>query len=659
MTLEQFAAPREIAAAEATELALLRDFFENASTGMHWVLKANRADYEFLGYSEDEYVGHHIAEFHVDPPVIADILARLSRGETLCDYPARLRTRDGGIRYVRIDSSARVQDGVVQHTRCLTRDVTGQIQDAEAARAADRRYRALVRALPALIVSTTPDGEIEEISESYAEYTGLTLEQAKDWQSHQVIHPDDYEQAMRVWGAALAGGDRMQNQMRLRRHDGVYRWYLVQGTPIRDDEGVIARWVTVNVDVEDRKRSEDRERFLAATTARLLGPADSDTLLSEMADLAVPTLADICTIGLFDGGPETPRAALAGADERERIPIGAVHLRRWLSAPGSTRTIGDCIMSGEAVVVDDLSEAWIRQCAPDEDQRRSALAVGATSVVCQPLMSRSRAIGMATLAMTRSRRRYTDDDVALIREICARVSIAVDNARLFRDLHETANRLELANAAKDEFLGMVSHELKTPITTIFGNAQILHARGAEIDEEARQDALADIRHESERLHRIVDNLLVLARLEGGKSPDMEPVLLQRTIEKVVASHGARFPHREFRYASLPRFRPVLAEPLYVEQVLRNLISNAEKYSPPGAPIEIGLYERGDHALAHPGRPSRSACTSVGTTPTSSCRTAVLALRAPTRTVCSHRSTAPPAPPATPTASGLASRSASA
>ena len=79
----------------------------------------------------------------------------------------------------------------------------------------DQKYRALVEALPALIVITSAAGDIDEISASYAEYTGLSLEEAKDWQAHQVIHPDDVAQSLDRWGQALASGERMQNEMRL------------------------------------------------------------------------------------------------------------------------------------------------------------------------------------------------------------------------------------------------------------------------------------------------------------------------------------------------------------------------------------------------------------------------------------------------------------
>lgn len=108
----------------------LSDFLENAVVGLHRVgpdgtiLWANKAELDLLGYTAEEYIGHHIAEFHAHPAVVDDVLARLLRGETLYDYPAQLRCKDGSLKDVLIHSNALCEDGKFIHTRCFTRDVT-------------------------------------------------------------------------------------------------------------------------------------------------------------------------------------------------------------------------------------------------------------------------------------------------------------------------------------------------------------------------------------------------------------------------------------------------------------------------------------------------------------------------------------------------------
>lgn len=110
----------------------LADFFENAAVGLQWVspdgtiLRANRADYELLGYTEETYVGRKISEFHADPQAIEDILRRLQAGETINSYEATLRHRDGSLRHVLITSNVLWEDGRFVHSRCFTRDITAR-----------------------------------------------------------------------------------------------------------------------------------------------------------------------------------------------------------------------------------------------------------------------------------------------------------------------------------------------------------------------------------------------------------------------------------------------------------------------------------------------------------------------------------------------------
>ena len=144
-------------------------------------------------------------------------------------------------------------------------------------------------------------------------------------------------------------------------------------------------------------------------------------------------------------------------------------------------------------------------------------------------------------------------------------------------------------AMSDAFVGVLSHELRTPVTTIYGNSKLLGRTGRELDESLRRDVLGDIEVESERLYRLVEDLLVLARFgEGGARMGREPLLLQRIVPLVVRSEEGRWPSTTFNTEISPGMPTVQGDPTYVEQVVRNLIGNAAKYSGEGGNVRIVL-----------------------------------------------------------------------
>jgi PAS domain S-box-containing protein len=140
-----------------------------------------------------------------------------------------------------------------------------------------------------------------------------------------------------------------------------------------------------------------------------------------------------------------------------------------------------------------------------------------------------------------------------------------------------------ARAARDAFMGVLSHELRTPITTIYGGSELL---SRELDEEQRAEVIADIRAESERLARLVEDLLVMTRVERGivEIAD-EPILLQHLLASVIAAAGTRWPGARLMLRAADRLPAVRGDATYVEQVVRNLLTNAVRY---GRGLEAGI-----------------------------------------------------------------------
>ncbi len=178
-----------------------------------------------------------------------------------------------------------------------------------------------------------------------------------------------------------------------------------------------------------------------------------------------------------------------------------------------------------------------------------------------------------------------DPDGTVVGAVNVLVDIS-DRKRAEDEVRATAEALRASNAVKDEFLGLVSHELRTPVTTIFGNARLLRDKGDRLAAEDRETMIADVAGEAERLLGVIENLLLLTRLESGIHPDPEPQVLAHVARLVVGSFGRRHPGRTVELTSEPRHVIVEADRPYLDLIFENMLGNAVKYSPAETPIEV-------------------------------------------------------------------------
>ncbi|MEO6399167.1 MAG: PAS domain-containing sensor histidine kinase [Tepidiformaceae bacterium] len=167
------------------------------------------------------------------------------------------------------------------------------------------------------------------------------------------------------------------------------------------------------------------------------------------------------------------------------------------------------------------------------------------------------------------------------------VSVDIQDAKALQEQLELAND-QLADAvhAKDEVLGLISHELRTPLTTLLGNARFLRTRADELTSEDRVRVATDLENDARRLYAIIENMLVLSRASVGEPAELEPARLVRLAESTLRDFQIRVPGREVSLISTGPPCFALANPTYYQQILGNLLSNADKYSPGGLPIDV-------------------------------------------------------------------------
>lgn len=314
--------------------AELTAFVETAHIGLHWVgpdgtiLWANAAEMEMLGYSPVEYIGHNIAEFHAEKPVIEDILSTLSRGERLREYEAKMRCKDGSIRHVIVDSSVLWEDGRFVHTQCFTRDITEHKRAAEelrrveaARRESEERFRAIADNISQLTWMADEQGNIVWYNQRWFDYTGTTLEEVQGWGWQKVHHPDHVDRVAEKIRRHFASGEIWEDTFPLRGKDGQYRWFLSRAVPIRDATGRVLRWFGTNTDITELRetqhalerartelanRTADLETAVAKRTAELTASiAELESVSYSLShDMRAPlrTIHGFCQIVLEEAG---------------------------------------------------------------------------------------------------------------------------------------------------------------------------------------------------------------------------------------------------------------------------------------------------------------------------------------------------------------------
>src|SRR5450432_2928917 len=246
-----------------------------------------------------------------DRDAVAREIQKMLANNSGFDFTKRIVRPDGAIRHVRCVGRPAPSGRIFQGFVGTGMDVTEQEQLTEALRKSEENFRLVVDGIAALVAATTPEGKVEFINQQVVEYFGKTREELRDRWPSEAVHPDDRDAACAGWLEAVESGHPYEIDHRLRRHDGVYRWFRMRGRPSRDGQGRVVRWYVVLTDIDERKKAEQQLE-------------EQEKELRQVLDLA-PQLVTVY-------GPERERVyanrvALTyfgmSLDEWRRLPMGS------------------------------------------------------------------------------------------------------------------------------------------------------------------------------------------------------------------------------------------------------------------------------------------------------------------------------------------------
>jgi len=509
---------------------------------------------QIFGYRAAEMIGQPILRL-IPPDRHAEeeqILACVRRGDSIRHLDTLRVRKDGRLIDVSITTSAiKNAAGEITGASKIARDISERIHALRMLQQREAEFRTLAEAMPQIVWATAADGGNIYFNQHWMDYTGLTLEESRGDGWNKPFHPEDRQRAWEAWQKAVAQGGDYSLECRLRRADGVYRWWWILGAPLRAADGSILKWFGTCSDITERiqmeaavRESEERFRTMANSMSQLAWIARADGYIFWYNQRWYEYTG--AKLGELEGWD------WQSVHDPARLPQV---MAKWQSA----------IDSGEPFEM----EFPLRGA---DGKFREFLTRGL------PLRDSS---GSVTQWFG------TNTDVNELKQ--AEEKVLRLNTELECRVMERTAQLKAANQELEAFSYSVSHDLRAPLRAVNGFADmVLEDFSAQLPDSGKH-YLQRIQKGGQRMGHLIDDLLAFSRLSRQpviRQPMEMGWLVQAALEELKPQQEGR----EFQIQA-GHLTACHGDPALLKQVWINLLSNAIKYTRGRAPavVEIGCY----------------------------------------------------------------------
>jgi formate hydrogenlyase transcriptional activator len=386
---------------------------------------------DYFGMTFDELKGWTTSDI-VHPDDLSRVLATWRHSiETGHPYDSeyRIRRADGVYRWFHVGALPwRDTEGRIVRWYALQTDIDDRKRVEEALRASELNLGLVVDSIPGLVNTMTAEGENEFVNQQVLAYFGKSLEELNRWATSDLIHPDDLPRVIAAFTNSIETGQPYDNEHRIRRADGVYRWFQVRALSLRNTEGHIIRWYVLSTDIEERKQAEGRLQLLLDVTNQVVSNLQLRDLLRAIS-AGVRRVMQCDLVGVF-------------------LPDSAGNRLQtfMLDFPESKGFIREeyCLMEGSlGGFVFRTGKPW-RGNASDVLQLglkdEPAIPEGLKTGCFVPLVSRNRVLGLLGLGR-REENAFSQVDIGFLAQVASQIAIAVENALEYGQITEAKERL--------------------------------------------------------------------------------------------------------------------------------------------------------------------------------------------------------------------------
>lgn len=429
---------------------------------------------------------------------------------------------------------------------------------------------------------------------------------------------EDRPRVTKIIKDTVAAKSNFEAEYRTMTHEGEIRWVIARGRVETDDDGKAVRFPGVIVDVTERKQTEGNLYYLAQVSKALGSSLDYNRTLRSIAKMAVPELADWCTIDILEEGKvklvavahKTPSKVAWAKKYRKSEPVD-------LDAPTGVAAV---LRTGKSEFYPVITDEMLVASARNDEQLKLIRSLNITSAMTVPLIIQGETIGAITFISSELMRHYTPDDLRMAEEVANRASLAISNARLYRtaqdeiaaravledqlrvanealearvrrrtqQLVDTNRNLERSNQELQDFAYVASHDLQEPLRKIqaFGNL-LQDEYGGGLGEG--RDYLDRMRNAASRMSVLIEDLLSFSRVTTKARP-LTDVDLNVVAAEVLEDLEIRVKDCSgtVEIGPLPTLH---ADELQMRQLMQNLISNALKFARPDESPRVRIYAK--------------------------------------------------------------------
>lgn len=360
-----------------------------------------------------------------------------------------------------------------------------------------------------------------------------------------------------------------------------HQWLEVTCVPVMDEDGEFSYGILVSRELSLRKKREEKLRFLLESMKILSITMDFKDRLQRKAELAVPALADWCSIEIVTSDNKIERQALVHR-EPAKIQLIREYEKLYPPQPGEETATQRVIRTGKGEFTPLVTKEMI-DAVPNlkAEQREAIYKLELSSIIILPIGIPGKTLGALTLAYAESNRAYTEDDFTFFTEFAQHLYVILDNARLY-------DEIRLRDESKDIFLASLSHELRNPLAPIRSSLELLRIQNKDstLDPE-----LQVLEHQFSHMSRLLNDLLDTTRFIRGKIVvQLNPIELADVMQHVVQALRtvAEKKNIDLSVVSDRTSYIVNADRTRLEQAFTNLLNNAIKFTPPGGKITVTI-----------------------------------------------------------------------